>query len=254
MNEPLLSRRRLLQAGAIGGLNLALPGLVTARMDPNRRPGGGAAEKSLILVWLCGGPSHLDTWDLKPDAPEGIRGPYTPAATSVPGMRISVLHTKLAPLAKHIALIRSMHHVGNISNHFDAMHHCLTGQAGAPDDAPYIGSVLSHVRPDRRNVASYFWLMNPGRASVFISAFIGTGGFLGLRHGPVFVGTADNHPAMPTYRGADELFAPADPVRMADRRELLAGLDGTRSESDRVRLEQEWGDLHRRALDLAAGP
>lgn len=254
MTGTLLSRRQLLRAGAVGGLNLATPGLVTARVNTNRPLGSGAAEKSLILVWLCGGPSHLDTWDLKPDAPEGIRGPYKPAATAVPGMRISELHTKLAPLANHIAVIRSMRHVGNISNHFDAMHHCLTGQAGAPDDAPYIGSVLSHVRPNRRNIASYFWLMNPGRANVFISAFIGAGGFLGLRHAPLFVGTANNHPAMPDYRGPDELFSPADPARMEDRQRLLSGLDAGKSESERVRLEREWGDLHRRAFDLATGP
>src|SRR5206468_1799879 len=119
---------------------------------------------------------------------------------------------------KHIAVIRSMMHVGNISNHFDAMHHCLTGQAGAPDDAPYFGSVLSHVRASKRNIASYFWLMNPGRASVFISAFMATGGFLGIRHAPMFIGDLNNHPAMPNFRGADELFAPADPVRMSERR------------------------------------
>ncbi|MCE9565903.1 MAG: DUF1501 domain-containing protein [Planctomycetes bacterium] len=254
MTGTLLSRRQMLHAGAIGGVNLALPGLVTARMDPTRRAGGGAAEKSCILVWLCGGPSHLDTWDLKPDAPEGIRGPYKPAATSVPGMRISELHTRMAPLAKHFAVIRSMMHVGNISNHFDAMHHCLTGQAGAPNDAPYIGSVLSHVRPNQKNVASYFWLMNPGRASVFISAYIGTGGFLGLRHAPVFIGDQNNHPAMPTYRGSDELFAPADTPRLEGRQQLLAGLEANTNSGGSIRLKQEWGDLHRRACDLVTGP
>src|SRR5262249_25418934 len=154
-----------------------------------------------------------------------IRGPYKPIATSVPGMRISELHTRLAPLAKHIAVIRTMMHDGNISNHFDAMHHCLAGQAGAPNDAPYIGSVLSSVRPSRNNIASYFWLLTPGRASVFISEFIGTGGYLGARHAPMFVGTPSNHPAMREYRGPDELFAPADSVRMEDRRQLLASLN-----------------------------
>jgi len=254
MTDTLLSRRQTLHAGAIAGLNLTLPGLITARMAAYRPLGSGAAEKSLILVWLCGGPSHLDTWDLKPDAPEGIRGPYKPVATSVPGLHISELHTKLAPLAKHIAVIRSMHHVGNISNHFDAMHHCLTGQAAAPDDAPYIGSILSYVRPIKNNIASYFWLMHPGRASVFISAFMATGGFLGLRHAPMFVGNQNNHPAMPNFRGADDLFRPADPARMNDRRQLLSGLDTTKSESARVRLEQEWRELHQRAFDLATGP
>jgi len=254
MKNTLVSRRQMLQVGALGGLNLAAPGPVTARVDEGRPLGRGAAPKSCIFVWLCGGPSHLDTWDLKPDAPEGIRGPYKPIATSVPGLQLSELHTRLAPLAGQFAVIRSMMHVGNISNHFDAMHHCLTGQAGAPNDAPYIGSVLSHVRPNRRDIASYFWLLNPGKASVFISAFIGTGGFLGLRHAPMFVGTPNNHPAMPNFRGLGELFAPADPVRMGERHQLLGSLEATRSEGTHVRLEQEWGELHRRAVELVTGP
>ena len=254
MTEHLVSRRHLLQAGVVGGLQLAtIPGMVAAGVDANRPLGRGAADRSLILLWLCGGPSHLDTWDLKPDAPEGIRGPYRPIATSVPGLHLSELHTRLAPLAKHIAVIRSMMHVGNISNHFDAMHHCLTGQAAAPNDTPYIGSVLSSVRPSKRNVASYFWLLNPGRASVFISEFIGQGGYLGARHGPVFIGTPNNHPAMPNFRGSDELFAPADPERMKDRQQLLASLDASTRSGDN-RLKQEWGDLQKRAFDLASGP
>jgi hypothetical protein len=118
-----LSRRRLLQAGGIGALTLGVPGMVAAGVPGNRRLGGGAAEKSCIYVLLCGGPSHLDTWDLKPAAPAEIRGPYQPIATTVPGMRLSELHPRLAGLSQHFSLIRSMSHVGNISNHFDAMHH-----------------------------------------------------------------------------------------------------------------------------------
>ena len=140
----LMTRRRLLQAGGIGALSLASPGMVAASVNANRGLRDGAAEKSCIFVLLCGGPSHLDTWDLKPDAPDEIRGPYQPIATTVPGMRISELHTRLADAdASTSRLIRSMTHVGNISNHFDAMHHCLSGQAGAPADSPYIGSILS---------------------------------------------------------------------------------------------------------------
>src|SRR5688572_16300307 len=98
MTENLFSRRQMLQAGVLGGLHLAaVPGLVSARVDAERPLGRGAADKSVILLWLCGGPSHLDTWDLKPDAPEGIRGPYKPIATAVPGLHLSELHTKLAP-------------------------------------------------------------------------------------------------------------------------------------------------------------
>src|SRR6516165_11824483 len=106
----LISRRRLLQAGGIGALTLGLPGMVAARVDSKQGARGVAAEKSCIFILLCGGPSHLDTWDLKPEAPEGIRGPYKPLATKVPGMRISELHPRLARLTQHFSLIRSMTH------------------------------------------------------------------------------------------------------------------------------------------------
>src|SRR5436853_7723027 len=119
MAKNLVSRRQLLQAGALGGVNLALPALVAAQVDAQRPLGSGAADKSCIFLWLCGGPSHLDTWDLKPDAPDEIRGPYRPIATTVPGLRLSELHTRLAPLAQHFTGVRSVMHVGNLSHHFD---------------------------------------------------------------------------------------------------------------------------------------
>src|SRR5437870_700022 len=128
----LITRRRLLQASGVGALAMGVPGAVAASVNANRGLDGSAAETSCIFVLLCGGPSHLDTWDLKPDAPEDIRGPYRPIATTVPGMRISELHTRLSTLTRHFSLIRSMTHVGNISNPFDAMHHCLSAQAMAP--------------------------------------------------------------------------------------------------------------------------
>ena len=158
-----ISRRQLLQAAGVGTIGmglpgtLGLPGTVAAGIDGNRGLGGGAAEKSVIFVLLCGGPSHLDTWDLKPAAPAEIRGPYQPIATTVPGMRISELHQRLATLTQHFSLIRSMTHVGNISNHFDAMHHCLSGQADAPADSPYIGSILAKVRPSERSTATNWY-------------------------------------------------------------------------------------------------
>src|SRR5438128_989400 len=90
-----ISRRRLLQASGIGMLNLGIPGILLAR-DDGRQGRRGRTEKSCIFILLCGGPSHLDTWDLKPAAPAEIRGPYKPIATTVPGMRISELHPRLA--------------------------------------------------------------------------------------------------------------------------------------------------------------
>jgi Protein of unknown function (DUF1501) len=248
----LISRRRLLQGGGLGLLNLAIPGMVAASVNGNRALGSGAAEKSCIFILLCGGPSHLDTWDLKPEAPEGIRGPYKPIATTVPGMRISELHPRLARLTRHFALIRSMTHVGNISNHFDAMHHCLSGQAGAPADAAYIGSVLSKVRPSQRAAASYVWLIKCVGDPVFCAPNLGTGGHLGAVHAPLFVGSAANNPAMPGFQAPD-LFSSEEPARMQGRRQLLANLNPTESPRAGHRATSEWQEIHRRGFELTTG-
>jgi hypothetical protein len=236
-------------------LHLAVPGLVAARVDGNQGRPGRASDKSCIFILLCGGPSHLDTWDLKPDAPAEIRGPYKPTATAVPGMRISELHPRLAKLTRYFCLIRSMTHPGNISNHFDAMHNCLSGQAGAPADSAYIGSVLAKVRPSARNVASYVWLIKCVGDPVFCAPNLATGGFLGAPYAPLFVGSADNHPAMPNFRPPD-LFATADspPARMLERGRLLESLGRPASTSAEHKVTKEWEDLHRHALELATAP
>jgi len=246
MQSSIFTRRRLLQAGSLGALNMALPGMVAARVDANQGLRGIAAERSCIFILLCGGPSHLDTWDLKPEAPEGIRGPYRPVQTAVPGMRISELHTRLPALTRHICLIRSMTHVGNISNHFDAMHHCLSGQAGAPADAPYLGSIVSRARPSRGNIPSYVWLIRCVGDPVFCAPNIGSGGHLGAQYMPLFVGNAANHPAMPTFRAPDELQAAVEPERLQGRRRLLNAVTSTENAGG-------WLDLQQRAFDLTSG-
>ena len=251
-NNNRVTRRQLLQAGGIGAMALGLPGMVAARVDDERGLRGGAAPKSCIFVLLCGGPSHLDTWDLKPDAPDDIRGPYRPIASTVPGMRISELHTRLSTMTQHFTLIRSMTHVGNISNHFDAMHHLLSGQAGAPADSPYLGSIVSRVRPSERNVANYVWLIRCVGDPVFCAPNIGSGGHLGAQVTPLFVGSANNHPAMPGFRAPDELQPAVSPERLRDRRRLLNSLSSA-ERGNSAGAARDWDDLHNRAIDLANG-
>jgi hypothetical protein len=232
---------------------LGFPGLVAARVDGDRALPGSAAEKSCIFILLCGGPSHLDTWDLKPEAPEGIRGPYRPIATAVPGMRLCELHPRLATLARHFSLVRSMMHVGNISNHFDAMHHSLSGQAGAPADSPYIGSILARVRPNRHSVSPYVWLIKCVGDPVFCAPNIGTGGHLGAQYSPLFVGSATNHPAMPGFRPPEELLAAVEPERLQGRRQLLENLNAGAGQHAGGPVTREWQELHGRAFELANG-
>ena len=148
-----------------------------------------------------------------------------------------------------------MTHVGNISNHFDAMHHCLSGQAAAPNDTPYIGSILSKVRPSQRNVASYFWLINASAGRVFISRIIGTGGFLGADYAPMFVGNVDEpsrHARVSAVR--TNCLPRVDGARMDDRRQLLDGIECKRDHGPQQSQTREWQELHGRAFDLATGP
>ncbi|MEX1098595.1 MAG: DUF1501 domain-containing protein [Planctomycetales bacterium] len=247
-----IARRRLLQAGGLGALHLGIPGIVAARgtVDPDGRP--GATEKSCIFLLLCGGPSHLDTWDLKPDAPGEIRGPYMPIATAVPGMQLCELHTRLAKLTGKFCLIRSMKHAGNISNHFDAMHNCLSGQSsGPPADLPYLGSVVAKFRPSRRNVVSYAWLIKCVGPAVFCAPHIGTAGSLGAVYAPVFVGSADNHPAMPDFK-PPSIYDVARPDRLQERRQLLNSLESAAGPGHAV--GEEWTDLRRKSYEIVTGP
>lgn len=243
MNDAL-SRRQLLQLGGIGALQLSVPGTVAARVGSGSSGRGG--EKSCIFILLCGGPSHIDTWDLKPDAPAEIRGPYKPIATTVPGMRISELQPRLAMMTKHFTLIRSMTHPGNISNHFDAMHNCLSGQASAPADSPYLGSILAKVRPSQRSVANYVWLIKCVGDPVFCAPNIATGGNLGAPYAPLFVGSAENNPALPGFKAPDSLVSAETPERMLGRRQLLDNLNVAKHTS-----AEGWQGVQHRGFELA---
>ncbi|MBP89322.1 MAG: hypothetical protein CMJ64_21850 [Planctomycetaceae bacterium] len=246
----VISRRGLLKAGGLSAL-LGVPGIVATAESVD--PLGRAKQKSCIFLLLCGGPSHLDTWDLKPDAPDEIRGPYRPIATKVPGMQLSELHTSLAKVTDRFCLIRSMSHPGAISNHFDAMHNCLSGQVtGRPDsEMPYLGSVMAKVRPSERNVVSNAWLIKCVGDPVFCAPNISTGGHLGAVYAPVFVGAANNHPAMANFK-PPVLYDVAAPDRMPERRQLLAALDPTTSLEGQG--EREWHELRQKAFEMANGP
>src|SRR5436190_2353590 len=105
-----VTRRELLHAGAISALGLSLPGFlkVRAAAGPSSAP-----PRRMILLWLWGGPSQLDTFDLKPAAPLEYRGPYRPVATNVAGIEICELLPKLARCADKYAIIRSLRHATN---------------------------------------------------------------------------------------------------------------------------------------------
>ena len=240
----------------MGALSLGMPGMVMGSDKLDTSGKAVRAEKSCIFVLLCGGPSHVDTWDMKPNAPETIRGPYKPIRTKVPGMRINEMHTRLAKLTDQFTLINSMTHPGGISNHFDAMHNLLSGQSakrvtqGIPDDQPYIGSFVAKHLPSKRNIVSNAWLIKCVGPPVFCAPNIGIGGYLGSAYAPVFVGSAENHPAMDNFE-PPQIYDLGDQDRLASRRELLTKLESKALSKDAVGVD--WADLREKGYDAKSG-
>ncbi|TVP96294.1 MAG: DUF1501 domain-containing protein [Planctomycetaceae bacterium] len=206
-----ISRRDCLRVGSLSALGLTLA-------DRFRRPafasgGTGGRAKSCILLWLDGGPSHLETFDLKPMAPAEVRGPFRPIATSVSGMQLCELLPETAKLAGKLAIIRSM--TSPLGEHGLANHYLLTGYHPSPVlRYPSYGSVLSHTRPGRSILPPY----------VAIPESLGAGaGFLGSECEP-FVAGGD--PAKPDFRVRDlDFFPEVDAARLGRRREYLEAFD-----------------------------
>ncbi len=252
-----LNRRQALVTAGMGALSLGMPGMVMGRDKLDESGNAVAAEKSCIFVLLCGGPSHVDTWDMKPNAPESIRGPYMPISTKVPGMRINEMHTRLSQLTDQFTLINSMSHPGAISNHFDAMHNLLSGQStkrvqqGTPDDQPYLGSFVAKHNPSSRNIVSNAWLIKCVGPPVFCAPNIGIGGYLGSAYAPVFIGSAQNHPAMENFT-PPPIYDLGDEKRLAKRRTLLGDIESNVLSSD-PRAE-DWVDLREKGYDAMTRP
>ncbi len=252
MNDLQMNRRQALIASGLGTMSLGMPGAVMGSDAVDTDGNAVASDKSCIFVLLCGGPSHVDTWDLKPDAPLDYRGPYEPIDTKVPGMRINEMHTELAKVTDQFTLINSMSHPGAISNHFDAMHNLLSGQSekrvqqGVPDEHPYLGSFVAKHKPSTRNFVSNAWLIKCVGPPVFCAPNIGIGGYLGSAYAPLFVGSASNHPAMPDFK-PPEIYNSYDEKRFGQRKQLLGGLESRRL--DRDQKVKDWSNLREKTYD-----
>lgn len=150
-----LTRREVIQAGYSGLFGLGLPAVLGSRSAVAARPESSAPRaKSLIIVFLTGAASHHDTFDMKLEAPEEIRGEFSPIATAIPGYSICEHLPQLAARANRYAVIRTLSH--NDNNHLMSTHHVLTGEkqpggffdkVASRDDWPGYSSGLAFVRP-----------------------------------------------------------------------------------------------------------
>ena len=152
--DTIISRRSFVQAGALGIGGLTLSDLM--RIRANGATSSKDSEKSVILIWLSGGPGHMETWDPKPLAPSEFRGPFGAIETSVPGVHFGELMPNQAKLMNQLAVLRTVNH--GTGDHTKANHWMLTGFEGpafnAPDNQlqrrPAMGSVVAKLRGPNR--------------------------------------------------------------------------------------------------------
>jgi hypothetical protein len=210
-----VNRRNFLKIGAFGaGLTLAdlLRGRAQAALPAGRSP---TRAKSAIMIYLPGGPSHLDMYDLKPNAPAEIRGEFRPIDTNVPGVQICEHFPLQARMWDKLACIRS---VISVDEHSDSL--VMTGYSQRENmtaNHPSFGSVVSRVRAGQANDVPHFVSMR--------GLSRGTEpGFLGISHRPF----SPSGPGVENLRPLPNVTAD----RMNDRRTMLHGFDSVRRDLD----------------------
>ena len=238
-----VTRRSFLQSG--GALPLAL-GLTSSAAAISAPP---AKARSVIFVWLWGAPSHIDTFDPKPQAPDNVRGPFAAIATRTPELRLTELLPRLAVRSDLFNVIRS--HVTLAPGHPDAGTFGLTGFAESPAPAkPSFGAIVGRHRAQDGNLAPYT-MIGRGIPRDVVRIVDGYGGgSWGKSHDPMIIACNDvGQVQIPSLNLLDGL----SPHRIQDRRSLLSLLDGARRKLDQFNVPQ-WSGIQQRAFDLLTDP
>jgi uncharacterized protein (DUF1501 family) len=243
-----VSRRSFLKVGTLAALGLSLPELIRHR---EAAAATGRRPANMIFLWLDGGPSHMETFDLKPEAPAEVRGEFKPIETSVAGIRICEHLPKTAQAMKLFTILRSISH--NDSNHGAGNHLMTTGQStpvpvGCGNSVSYhpaMGSFTAHERPAPHGLPGYVTLGRPMRS--------GGPNFLGAAYGPLVVSGDPNSDA---FQVKDvSLPKGVDAARLDARRSLLSQLDhlqrAANSPGDPVRAMDSYTQ---KAYDLVTSP
>jgi hypothetical protein len=252
------SRRDCLRVGLGGALGWLAGGFLPSATGTARAKSRSFGQaKSCILVYLFGGPSHLDIWDMKPAAPPEIRGEFKPQATNVSGVQITEHLPRLARLADQYAVIRSLAH--GDSAHGSAGHAMMTGRhprvrgevGPNADDFPHYGSVLTRLRPRPHAVAPFVAL--PWAISTSTNIVPGqNGGFLGRAVDPFRLETPADQSlvfAPPLTRLPEDVSG----ERFRSRRALRDRL-GRLDPLGKDRTAAEMNELYRRAFRLIDSP
>lgn len=212
-----MSRRDFLHAGSLGMLGLTMPSYFALKAEGRV----SNEDKNCIFLFLVGGPSQLDTFDMKPDAPAEIRGPYKPIRTSSPDIQISEIFPRTAKHADKFSIIRSMYH--KAAGVHDTGHQMMqTGRLFLNGlEQPHAGSVLGYLRGSKNDLPPHVMLPRPIGPTGGNMPHGQTAGFLGKSHDP-FVLNAD--PSAPNFEAPDMLPPEYISATRIDRRRSLRGM------------------------------
>jgi hypothetical protein len=238
------SRRGFFQAGAVGFGGLALADLLRHEAIAGTPE---SEKRSVIVVFQAGGPSHLETWDLKPQAPVEYRGEFTGIDTSIPGYQVGEYMPKLAKLCHKLAILRSVHH--DQTEHGQGVHTVLTGYRPTKGDPgnefPSVGSIVSkELGPRASGIPPYIATMTALPSS--------NAAYLGVEHNPF---QTFGYPTSPAFRVRNMVLPDGvDSGRLDRRRSMLQRFDDFRREADASGSIGGMDKFTQRAMELVTSP
>jgi len=247
-----LSRRNFVQIGLAGMASAGLPQILKAK-EESARLGVASKNTSVILIWLDGGPGHMDMYDMKPEAPAEYRGIWNPIRTNVAGFELTELFPLQAKMADRFSIVRSLYH--NQGDHFTGGHYMLTGRGGASGaDAtskyPFVGSMATAVTGPRKpgmlpNVAVPY-AMSIGLRPGYFGA-----NYVGIQHNPF---ETEGDPNSPNFQ-VQNIQMPADVTidRLQDRQGLAKTFDRLRRDLDSRGTISAVDRFDQQAFDLVTG-
>jgi hypothetical protein len=245
-----LSRRSFLQVGAASLTGMTLPSLLNLEARGAVKD-TGAKIRNCITIFLVGSPGHLDTWDMKPDAPVEVRGKFKPIRTNVPGIQICEHFPRMAKMMDKVALIRSLHHRTG-ATHENGQRWMMTGHDFNADSVkPHVGSVISRVFGSKGDLPANVILPVPIGNTGAGPLHGQTAGYLGSAHEPFFL-NAD--PAKPDFKVVDlEVPKKDSAFRLDARKKLLDQLDDLQRRTE-TRSTQMHDSSYERAFRLLTSP
>ncbi len=259
------TRREFLRVGSVGLFGLSLSHFLSwkalANTETHKYAGakGFGNAKSVILLFLQGGPSHLDIWDPKPDAPSNVRSEFKPIKTNVPGTYLSETMPMMAQQADKYTLIRSMSYTPKgLFNHTAAIYQMMTGyppdvvspsgqlEPPSPRDFPHMACQLNRLKPMNEPVLPFVEMPRPLQESNIVGKG-GTAGFLGKAYDPYRLYQDPNKP----LKTEDlTLRAEVPPDRLKDRFHLLKGINGSMKELEGALSSQALDEYYQKSYDL----